>query len=221
MDIQYYKYPRTPHLPWSPGATSDDIRIIDTAHFEGKEVVASVKKDGESTSLYADGKIHARSIDSKSHPSRDWIKRVAAEISYELPAGWRISLENLYAEHTIHYYKLRQYAEVIAIWDEMNFCLSWDTILEWCELLGLVPVDVIYRGIYNEAHIKSLYSKFDKNGDLMEGYVVRVVDGFSYSNFSMSVAKYVASEFKENMEANGDKHWTEKHKYGIITNTLA
>ena len=56
------KYPRTPHLPWSPGASDDDVRVADTAMSEGREVVVTEKLDGENTTLYADGgaSIHRR-----------------------------------------------------------------------------------------------------------------------------------------------------------------
>jgi hypothetical protein len=57
------KYPRTPHLPWSPGATSDDIYQGNTSYFENKVVVVTEKMDGENTSIYRDF-VHARSIDS-------------------------------------------------------------------------------------------------------------------------------------------------------------
>jgi len=46
------KYPRTPHLPWSPGASSDDVRHLNIDHFKNKQVVVTEKMDGENTSLY-------------------------------------------------------------------------------------------------------------------------------------------------------------------------
>ena len=61
--MKYYKYPRTPHLPWSPGKTNDDKVLKDTSHFLGKEIVMSLKMDGEATTLY-NNHMHARSIDS-------------------------------------------------------------------------------------------------------------------------------------------------------------
>lgn len=43
----YVKYPRTKHLPNSPGASENDL-ILDTAsHFSGKEIVITTKMDGE------------------------------------------------------------------------------------------------------------------------------------------------------------------------------
>jgi hypothetical protein len=44
---KYIKYPRTLHLPWSPGLTNDDRQLKSTEHFEGREVVVTVKMDGE------------------------------------------------------------------------------------------------------------------------------------------------------------------------------
>ncbi len=41
------KYPRTFHLPWSPGLTKDDKRIENLDGFIGREVVVTEKMDGE------------------------------------------------------------------------------------------------------------------------------------------------------------------------------
>lgn len=45
--MKQYKYPRTPHLPWSPGATSDDKYISSFESFRGKQIVVTEKMDGE------------------------------------------------------------------------------------------------------------------------------------------------------------------------------
>ena len=58
------KYPRTPHFPWSPGATDDDKILQDLSVFDKQPVVITEKMDGENTTIYADGYIHARSLDS-------------------------------------------------------------------------------------------------------------------------------------------------------------
>lgn len=69
----YTKYPRTYHLPWSKSCTDDDKVLQNINHFIGKEVIVTEKLDGENTSCYKDH-IHARSIDSNNHPSRNWLK---------------------------------------------------------------------------------------------------------------------------------------------------
>jgi len=45
----------------------------------GREVVVTEKMDGENTTMYCDN-IHARSIDGRHHPSRDWVKMTVGEI---------------------------------------------------------------------------------------------------------------------------------------------
>ena len=41
-----------------------------------------------------------------------------------------------------------------SIWDENNNCLSFSDTKEWCALLDLVHVPVIYTGVYDEKLIK-------------------------------------------------------------------
>lgn len=190
---KYVKYPRTMHLPWSEKLGKDDRRLSTMDNFEGKEVIVSIKMDGENTTMYTDH-IHARSLDSGSHPSRKWVKGLWGRISYEIPDGWRICGENLYEVHTIKYTNLGTYFNVFSIWNEKNVCLSWDETIEYASLLNLTMVPVLYKGIYDEAKIKSLY-KSEINGNKCEGYVVRLADEFTYGEFRKSVAKFVNAEF--------------------------
>ena len=118
-----YKYPRTFHIPGSPGATSDDKVLSNLDHFEGQEVVITEKMDGENTTIYPDY-LHSRSLDSNNHPSRNWVKRLQGEIGYKIPKGLRICGENVFAQHAISYDKLPSYFLVFSIW-EGNTCLSW------------------------------------------------------------------------------------------------
>jgi hypothetical protein len=78
--MKYTKYPRTYHLPSSPGATSDDKIHKTIPYTDGDDVVISMKMDGENSTLYTDY-YHARSIDSRHHPSRNWIKQFHASIA--------------------------------------------------------------------------------------------------------------------------------------------
>lgn len=207
----WVKYPRTHHLQWSPGVNDDD-RVIDSMDaFIGKRVIVTEKKDGENTSLYNDY-THARSVDGRSHPSRSWVKQFWSGISADIPPGWRICGENLYAKHSIAYEALPSYFMGFSIWNEKNVCLDWDDTLEWFELLGITPVPVLYDGIYDESAIKSLWS--DKDWDTREGYVLRVAGTISYAEFRTNVAKFVRPG--HNMTV---KHWM--HGQPIETNTLA
>ena len=200
---EYIKYPRTYHLPWSGTISSDDKVLRNTSHFEGKDVVATVKMDGEQFSLYRDY-IHARSLDSRTHPSRDWVKNLHSKIAYLIPENWRVCGENLFAKHTIHYKNLKDYFMVFSIWNERNECLSWKETMEWADLLDLKYMPIIWFGKWNEERIKNLYMP-SYEGDRCEGYVVRLMDGFSYADFKNSTAKYVHEDFRNDLK--GRHHW--------------
>lgn len=197
--VEYVKYPRTPHLPWSPGITDDDRVMYDLRQFEGEEVVVTIKMDGENTSLYRDY-IHARSLDYGSHPSRSWVRRFHAEHQYDIPDGWRVIGENLYAKHSIHYKHLESYFYGFSVWNDHNYCLPWEETLEWFALLGIVPVPVLYKGIYDYERIRAHEKTFNFECD--EGYVIRMSRGFPYGEF-----RHVLGKFVRPQHVKSEDHW--------------
>jgi len=203
------KYPRTYHLPWSLGATNDDKVLKSIDHLHNQEVVVSVKMDGENTTLYRET-MHARSTQGSNHPSRDWLKSLHSSICRDIPEGWRICGENLYAQHSISYSNLDTYFMVFSIWNGSE-CLSWKDTEEWCSILGLQTVPVLYQGIFVEDTVKSLFQP-QYSGNEMEGYVVRLASSFPLSDFGRCVAKFVRAN-----HVTTDSHW--RHKT-IVPNTL-
>lgn len=195
----FYKYPRTYHLPWSLGSTSDDKFMENTDHFNGITIVITEKMDGENTNMYPD-RYHARSIDSKDHPSRSYVKGVWGRIKHEIPAGWRICGENIYAKHSIYYEELESYFMVFSIWDENNVCLSWNDTVEICDSLNLITVPVIDICVYDEDHLKKLSDSFDIS--TKEGYVIRNMKPFSFDDFNKNVGKWVRPKHIQT-----DEHW--------------
>lgn len=193
------KQPRLLHLPWSPGYTSDDKVLKSIDHFFGKEVVISIKMDGENTSIYSDY-FHARSLDSRHHPSRDWVKAFWGSIRHDIPEGWRIVGENVYAEHSIRYEDLDSYFYGFNLWNERNVCLSWDETLEYFEMLGIKPVREVWRGIFDEAKVRDICASLNLNKD--EGIVIRLAGEFAYKDFTKSVAKFVRKGHVQT-----DEHW--------------
>lgn len=193
------KYPRTFHLPWSEGCTSDDKKLTTDRQFFDREVVVSEKRDGENTTMYRDY-YHARSLDSAHHPSRDFVKSIWGQIRYMIPEGYRVCGENLYARHSIGYDNLSSYFEVFSIWDHNNMCLSWDDTEEFVYGLGLITVPVIYRGTYDQAKIRGLWNP--EESDKVEGYVVRSAKSFHYDAFQNNVAKFVRKGHVQT-----DEHW--------------
>jgi len=206
----FTKYPRTFHLPWSPGFTDDDKVLTDLSCFVGKRVIGTKKMDGENTTGYSNGYVHARSIDSRSGVDRDWVKQLWAGVAHNMPENWRICGENLWARHSIAYTDLPSYFMAFSIWDETNTCLSWDDSVQYFDLLGIAHVPVIYDDIWDEAKIRKLHEGLSPTDD--EGFVIRLADSFHYDNFGKSVAKYVRKGHVQT-----DKHWRQQE---LVPNEL-
>ncbi|MFD7278751.1 RNA ligase family protein [Streptomyces sp. NPDC059862] len=190
-------YPRTRHLPWSPGATADDLRVTDLSGLRGREVVVTEKLDGENTTLYADG-LHARSLDSAHHPSRTWVKALQARIGHAIPEGWRVCGENMYARHSIAYDDLESWFYGFSVWDGNGRCLDWDRTVHFLRGLGIPVPRVLWRGVFDERALRALRLDLGRQ----EGYVVRAVDGFGAEEFAERVAKWVRAG-----HVRTDTHW--------------
>ncbi|MFE3905362.1 RNA ligase family protein [Streptomyces sp. NPDC059153] len=192
-------YPRTPHLPWSPGATSDDVRIADLSGLTGREIVVTEKLDGENTTLYADG-LHARSLDSAHHPSRGWVKALQGRIGARIPEGWRVCGENMFARHSIPYDGLESFFYGFSVWDGEH-CLGWDRTVAFLRELGIPVPPVLWRGVFDARAERALRALRPDTGR-QEGYVVRPADGFGAPDFGRRVAKWVRPG-----HVRTDTHW--------------
>ncbi|MEV7773549.1 RNA ligase family protein [Kitasatospora sp. NPDC086791] len=190
-------YPRTPHLPWSPGAAADDVRTGDLGALTGAEVVVTEKLDGENTTLYPDG-LHARSLDSAHHPSRAWVKRLQGRVGGRIPDGWRICGENLFARHSIPYTDLESWFYGFSVWTDRDHCLDWDDTVRFLRRLGIPSPRVLWRGRFDEQALRAMKLDLDRQ----EGYVVRTVRGFPRAEFGERVAKWVRPH-----HVRTDTHW--------------
>lgn len=209
--MQRYKFPRIPHISFSESIASDDL-ISSPIDFEDwDEIVVTEKMDGENTSIYSDNYVHARSIDSSNHPSRDYVKRLASTVAYRLPRGWRICGENLYAKHSIKYSNLQSYFYGFAVFDEDNVCLDFDESLKWFEELGIPSPKILYRGEFDFGALKTLSDSLDT--EICEGFIVRKTSAINYSDFSSCVLKFVRSGHVQT-----DDHWLSQQ---IIKNTIS
>jgi hypothetical protein len=97
---------------------------------------------------------------------------------------------------------------VFGIYDHQNHCLSWEETEEYCKLLNLHTVPVIYRGVWDEKKIRALWKgkgafpTFASTKDnpvfpedftptQAEGYVVRLEEKFHHQDFRYCCAKFV------------------------------
>lgn len=225
---KYYKYPHTPYLSFSPTIESIDetdksIKLIfDNNELYNKEWDFTLKMDGENATLYRDH-IHARSLDSRHHESRSYVKGLHSEIKHRIPEGWRICGENLYAVHSIKYDDLWDYFLVFSVWDENNMCLSVLDTLEFLEPLGLRMCPSMKFGIstlekngkfglvnhrgpfYKILDVNLIQVNFLEEYPNEEGFVIRNANSFHFDDFHKNVAKWVRPNHVQT-----DQHWMHK-----------
>lgn len=191
------KYPSTLHLPWSQGLQNADRCIEHLQGFVGQEVVVTEKLDGENTSLYRHS-LHARSLDTRPHPSRDWVKAERGRIAHHIPQGWRLCGENMYAVHSLRYQALAGYFYLFSVWDAQNISRPWDEVLAWADKLDLPTPPQLYRGQWDQ----QLIEKLPIDTQTTEGYVVRVTSAIPYADFAHKIAKWVRCDHVQT-----DQHW--------------
>lgn len=200
------KHPSTPHLPWSQEVAGDDKRITILAPFAGREIWVSEKMDGESTTGYYPGIMHARSLDSAHNETRDWIKSMMTGMGYQFPRGWRFVFENVAYYHSINYRSLPSFAYLLMIWNEQNVRLAYDDICEWADKLDLAMPALLYRGIFDEDALKEIVNNMDLTQQ--EGYVISVTDPLPFADFSRLTAKFVRKgHCQPNKEGEAVSHW--------------
>lgn len=203
------KYGRTFHLPISPGATSDDKRMGSLDGLLVDDLVITEKMDGENTTIHAGGS-HARSPDSRYHPSRDWLKAFAAGVSPQLSEDERIVGENLYARHSVGYQALPSYFLGFA-WIVGDTVQSWDATLARFSELGIQPVPTLYRGAYRDGLLEEMAEALDL--ERQEGFVARVAEAFPEDEMPYRMGKYVRAG-----HVQSDVHWT---KAPMVANGLS
>ncbi len=205
------KYPRTYHLPTSPGLQSDDKRIPDLAPFQDRRVIVTEKMDGECTTLTAT-RSYARSPDSGYHSSRDWLRAYHARRAADIPDDWRVSGEYLYARHSIAYTRasgnaLQSYFYGFGVWDDRNTLLDWDTTLEILAMLEVEPVPVLYDGPFGKELVQNVVAGLDMSRQ--EGFVIRLAEQMPYPVGTGSAGRFldgIAKWVRGNHVAS-ERHW--------------
>jgi hypothetical protein len=195
------KYPRTLHVPWS-NWTNDDKVNETMAHFNNRHVVVTEKLDGENWTVYNTDQ-HARSLDSEFQSYQSILYSRIAQFQYNIPEGWRICGEYMYAKHSIHYTDLKDWLYVTSIWNESNYCFPFNVTQALCKVFRLPTPNVIYIGVYNKDIIQEHFNHYTMNLNReCEGYVIRLYTEFHFDDFHKFVAKYVRANHVQT-----DEHW--------------
>jgi ATP-dependent RNA circularization protein (DNA/RNA ligase family) len=202
-----FKYHRTYHLPYSEQISNDDKRLKEIP-FNNKHVVVTEKLDGTNCVITKDS-IHARSVDESkiisSHTKKLW-----GEIKYQIPKNFAICGEDIGYVHSIEYSMPTSFY-VFSIYENKR-CLSWVEIEEWCNLLGLQHVPIIYKGLWDQSEIQYKFGEYRSWLEReCEGYVARLADSYNFDDSSKSIAKYVR---KNHVQSN--EMWYEHLRYNKI-----
>lgn len=209
--MEHYKWPRTWHLPFSPGLQNDDRRIPSLSPFEGRRIIVSEKYDGEGTTMER-GRTFPRSPDGRYHPSRDRMKAFHASRAADIPNGWKISGEYMYARHSVAYEVARGNALPdwfmgFGVWNEQGVLIGWDETLEVFALLNIPPVAVLYDGPYHEDILHGIARQIDPS--IQEGFVVRVADPILYPSGPGDVGRFfpAVAKWVRKGHVQSDQHW--------------
>lgn len=202
------KYPRSFHLPWSPGGTSDDKRLRDVSALIGAELVITEKCDG-SNLTYTRHHVFSRSHSGPpAHPSFDLAKATHGRIAHLLSEGLSVFCEYCYAVHSIAYASLPDFSLVFGVRDDVTgLWWDWDMTAAQAADLGLPTVPVLFRGaVSTEEELRALTEKLAREPSLFggqrEGVVVRRAGQFEDSAFSRSLGKWVRKDHVQT-----DEHW--------------
>lgn len=212
----YNKYPRSYHIPGSPGTTSDDRIAKSVEQLLGVDMILTEKLDGENNDLNILGAYSRSHATFTTHPwcVKSW--EIQRRIKNDLSEGVSIFGENMYAIHSIEYTSLTSPFYMFGVRDN-DMWLSWDEVEEYSFLLDIPTVPVLFKGVVNtEKEFYELIGEFTKQpsklgSDIMEGVVARVAHTFHNDNFSTSLMKWVRKDHVQT-----DEHWTRNWKKANI-----
>ena len=209
------KYPRTYHLPYSPGLQNDDRRVeTGWEKLLDNEIIITEKLDGENNSL-SNIDVFARSHGAPTrHPwNRNMWEQggIHSQIKSWLDDDVMIYGENLYGIHSIEYNKLPFHFFIFAVRD-FDMWKSWDEVKLMADILGLPTVPELFRGkVSSEKELEEMILQFmtqnSRYGDTIEGCVVRNSGEYHVDDFSKNVVKYVRKGHVQT-----DQFWTKNWK---------
>lgn len=204
------KYPRTPHLPWSPGKTRDDRTIESLECLTNTSILVTEKLDGSNVCMTQDA-VYSRGGDA-NHPSFNWLKAWHATHRYAIPRFSFAYAEYCYAVHSISYDTLPHYLHLFAVLDaEDSTWLSWKEVTKLAAALNIPTVPTISSLFaHNEKELEETTREIMDSGTSVygptrEGLVLRDSSQIKQEEFGVKVAKWVRKDHVQT-----DEHWMHK-----------
>ena len=206
----FRKYEKTFHL--FPVTSKHNLDRTQVKRLLSGEVIVEEKMDGSNTGIIRHSKgfsLQKRNslVGSSVHAQFDFFHNWANYQNYEkimeVPEGYLIYGELLYAVHTIYYDKLPDYFLVFDVRKGSKW-LKYDERVEFCERYGFHMVPLVTRGHLTKDDIQNLVPEQSQYGDTAEGIVVK-----RYAKHGYFRGKVVRPEFQKAMDME-DTHWSFK-----------
>lgn len=208
------KYPRSMHVPFSPGTTSDD-RLMSEAEFEtfvGEILVITEKLDGSNVCLTSDELFARTHSGPPAHVSFDPLKKLHSILRHQIDKNLSVFGEWCYAVHSIEYSMLQHHLNIFGVRDDSTGeWWNWDSVLMMSEHLNIPTVPVILVGAFgSKEELKNTIETFANlssvYGPTREGLVVR-----KFYDVSVDEGKLVGlAKWVRKNHVQTDEHWTRK-----------
>jgi hypothetical protein len=204
------KYPRTYHLPYSPGATNDDKIAPNVDFLLNTPLVITEKCDGSNLCMDKNNIFARTHSGPPKHASFNMAKSIHASIKHELIDGLDYFGEYCYAKHSIEYTELPGYFLLFGIRtyiDGNGWWKSWQSVKSFAKSLNIPTVPELEKlTVSSEKELQKVIEKHMNEpsvcGGEREGVVVRRVEAFSVREFSKATLKNVRKNHVQTSE-----HW--------------
>ncbi len=193
------KYPRTPHLEYSPGKHRDDRQWETSDHLIGKPLTITEKLDGSGVCLTTQN-LYARSRnDGPTHPSFAALWPIWASIRSQIEPNISLFGEWCYAVHAVTYPKIGAGPWLYLFGarnEQTQTWASFQQIQTYAQTLQLptVPIDTQFTPETHE-ELKTTILETSKKPSLFgperEGLVIRVTGTYPNNEFDQNIAKWV------------------------------
>lgn len=191
------KFPRTPHLKGSKG-TPDDI-FKDDCSYKGL-MIATEKMDGVNLTI-TNKSWYLRSGNNKNQNWTYPINNFFYFIKDKISDDYSLLGESLYWTKSIYYNNLEKDYYLFGI-NKNNKILEWEKTKQIAKELDIPIVKEVSKIGYFDEVIKEAKEELKKNPN-MEGFVVRPIESFDFSNHGEVVRKFVREDFIGTRESKG------------------
>lgn len=211
----FRKYEKTYRIPIS------QVKVKGKHYLSHKEVsallrgnvVVEEKLDGANTgvvrhkkgfTLQKRGSLVGPSEHAQFNYFHSWANRYKYDQLMEIPVGYIVYTELLYAVHYIHYDALPDYVIVIDVWNGRKY-LNRKEKDRFCEKHGLVPTPLVTEGHFNKDELFGLIPPVSAYGNQIEGIMIKK---YHRKNKLYMKGKLVLPDFVKAL--HGLQHWSRK-----------